>query len=55
MELELQKQLETEIAELEQLVEVGQQQNEPQYLIRMYKSLIKSKKEKLKHLLAFSC
>lgn len=49
-----QKQLENEISELEHLVANSQQQRIPKHLTKMYQSLIKSKKEKLKQLLTFS-
>ncbi len=48
------KQLESEISELQQLINTGQQQCVPKHLIKMYQSLVKSKKEKLKQLHTFS-
>ncbi len=52
--MEPQKQLESEISELQQLINTGQQQGVPNHLLKMYQSLIKSKKAKLKQLIAFS-
>ncbi len=52
--MDLQQQLETEISELQLQISKGKQQGEPKHLIKMYQSLVKSKEDKLKQILAFS-
>jgi hypothetical protein len=52
--MELEQQLKAEISELQNLISPNNKQNTPKHLIKMYQSLIKTKKEKLKQLLVFS-
>lgn len=52
--MELEQQLDKEIQELEKLITAGEQQGEPRHLIKMYRCLIKNKREKLKQLVTFS-
>ncbi|MCK5647815.1 MAG: hypothetical protein KAI22_02960 [Gammaproteobacteria bacterium] len=52
--MEAQEQLKAEIIKLEKLIVIAEQQGDPKYLIKMYQSLIKTKKEQLKHLIIFS-
>ena len=52
--MELEQQLNDEIQELEQLITTGQQQGDPKHLLKMYQSLLRNKREKLKQLEIFS-
>ncbi len=51
--MELEQQLKTEILELQNLISPNNQQNTPKHLIKMYQSLIKSKKRKTKTVACF--
>ena len=43
--MEAQEQLKAEIIKLEKLIVIAEQQGDPKYLIKMYQSLIKTKKK----------
>ncbi|MDX2503394.1 MAG: hypothetical protein QNL62_02805 [Gammaproteobacteria bacterium] len=51
--MEQETQLAAEIIELQGFIDAGKQQGEPKHLLKMYQTLIKSKKVKLKQLLYY--
>ena len=52
--MEALEQLKAEIIELEKIIVMAEKQSDPKHLIKMYKSLIKTKKEQLKQLIILS-
>lgn len=51
--MNVEEHLVTEIVHLQKLIDSGKHNGEPRHLLKMYQSLIKSKKTKLKHLLSY--
>jgi len=51
--MNVEEQLVAEIINLQKLIESGKRNGEPKHLLKMYQSLIKSKKTKLKHLMSY--
>lgn len=51
--MNVEQQLVSEIISLQKLIESGKHNGEPRHLLKMYQSLIKSKKTKLKHLMCY--